>query len=148
MPRRGRIGPTLLRVGQEQRTLPLWKIRATCIKPVDNGGRRLTAEPRSFQSSDKNSASHSGDRHLARSADAALAALAVAPPAYAALELSSPMLIFRPPTHAELYAAYRNRRLLVAAGALSGTALFWRALAALRRSHSRGPNHSQLQKAK
>ncbi len=70
-----------------------------------------------------------GRHHLpGRGADAALAALAVVPPAYAALELSSPMLVFRSPTHAELYAAYRNRRLLVTAGTLAGAALLWRAL--------------------
>jgi hypothetical protein len=78
--------------------------------------------------SDRGGGSHREHHLLGRSTDAALAALAVAPPAYAALELSSPVLVFRSPTHAELYAAYRNRRLLVAAGALAGAALFWRVL--------------------
>jgi hypothetical protein len=83
---------------------------------------------RLFEGSNRDSRRHRGYHPPGRGADALLAALAVVPPAYAALELSSPMLIFRSPTHAELYAAYRNQRSLVTAGALAGAALFWRAL--------------------
>ncbi len=62
-----------------------------------------------------------------RVADLALAALAVGPPAFAVLELSTPMLLSRAPTYPELYAAYRHRRPLAAAGVLGGAVLLFRA---------------------
>lgn len=71
--------------------------------------------------------------------DLALAALAVAPPAFALFEPSGPMLYARAPTYPELYAAYRYRRPLVAAGLAAGTALIWRAL--------RGSGSTRLAKA-
>lgn len=98
------------------------------MKVTSELGLQPTARLPLFESSNRCSGRHRGPRPPGRGAGAALAVLAVAPPAYAALELSSPMLIFRSPTHAELYAAYRYRRLLVAAGALAGAALFRRAL--------------------
>jgi hypothetical protein len=59
--------------------------------------------------------------------DAALAALAVGPPVFALAELSGPMLLSRVPSYPELYATYRYRRPLVAAGAVAGAALLRRA---------------------
>lgn len=64
---------------------------------------------------------------LGRNTEAVLALLAIGPPAFALLELSTPMLLSRAPTRAELYAAYRYRRPLIAAGAAAGAALFRRA---------------------
>jgi hypothetical protein len=63
-----------------------------------------------------------------RGIDAALTALAVAPPAFWLSELSTPMLKLRAPTHSELYTAYRYRWPLAAAGIVAGATLFWRAL--------------------
>ena len=68
------------------------------------------------------------------SADVVLAALAVAPPAFALFELSGPTLFSRAPTYLEIYAVYRYRRPLVASGTLAGAALLWRAPKGMRSS--------------
>jgi hypothetical protein len=58
-----------------------------------------------------------------RMLNAALAGISVGAPTLALAELSTPMLILRPPRYRELEIAFRSRRPLVAAGMLAATGL-------------------------